>query len=255
MIELLLFVTGIVTGVMNAIAGGGGLITFPVLMATGMPALTANATNNIAVLPGQIASVYSYRKYLHRIRKRYIFLVIPCTIGALLGAYILRTTETESFEKLVPGLMGFAVVLFAFQPLLHQHLHQFMHTTKKHVNKWQPIFILSMAIMPIAIYGGFFGAGFGFIMLAFLGFTKMHHMHEMNALKNLMGICILISSIIVLFSSGLISWRSGLIVASGNLLGGYFGASLAQKIPSHSIRIIVIVIGTLAAGYLAFKAY
>ena len=195
MYELLLFCTGIITGIMNAIAGGGGLLTFPILLATGMPALAANATNNISVLPGQFASIYSYRKYLMRIPKRYTLLAIPCFIGAVIGALILRNTASDNFEKLVPGLIAFAVVMFIFQPFLHQHLNVSLHGPKKQRNRWQSLFLLSLAMMPISIYGGYFGAGFGFIMLAFLGFTKLNHMHEINALKNLMSICTLFGSI------------------------------------------------------------
>ena len=240
---------------MNAIAGGGGLLVFPALLATGMPAPVANATNNIAVLPGQITSVIAYRKYLKRVPRTYILLTIPCLIGAVIGAIILRSTASENFDKLVPGLIGFAVVLFIFQPFLHQHIDQHLHGPKKQRSRWQPLFLLALAILPISIYGGFFGAGFGFIMLAFLGFTKVTHMHEMNALKNLMGICILIASIAVLFSSGLIDWKAGAILALGNVIGGYSGARVAQRVSSHSIRIVVIVIGVCAATYLGFREY
>ena len=110
-------------------------------------------------------------------------------------------------------------------------------------------------MFPLSIYGGYFGAGFGFIMLAFLGFTKIHEIHQMNALKNLMAVCIAAASIVCLFSAHLINWRQGLVMGSGNLIGGYVGALGAQKFSSHAIRIIVIIIGVSTAVYLVVRNY
>lgn len=251
--ELLLFLVGIVVGIMNAIAGGGTLIGFPVLLATGMPALVASATSSISILPGQFSSAYGYRKYVRRIPRAYLLLAIPCVIGGGIGATILRNTPPAHFEKLVPGLIVFAVVLFIFQPFLHGHVHRHMHGPTKHRQKIQPVLLLMAAMFPLSIYGGYFGAGFGFIMLAFLGFTKIHEIHQMNALKNLMAICIVVASIAALFSAHLIDWEQGLVMGSGNLIGGYVGARGAQRFSSHAIRIVVIVIGVSTAAYLVFR--
>ncbi len=253
--ELLLFAVGIIVGIMNAIAGGGMLIGFPVLLATGTPALIASATTSIIVLPGQISSVYGYRKYLRRIPRSYLILAIPCTIGGGIGALILRNTPSSNFEELVPGLIVFAIVLFIFQPFLHQHVHYHMHGPAKHRRRLQPVLLLAAAMFPLSIYGGYFGAGFGFIMLAFLGFTKLHEIHQMNVLKNLMVICIASASIICLLDSGLIDWKQGMVMGIGNLIGGYVGARGAQKFSSHAIRIIVIVIGVSMAIYLIARDY
>ncbi len=253
--EIILFLVGIVVGAMNAIAGGGMLLGFPVLLATGMPALVANATSNIIILPGQISSAYGYRKYLRRIPPKYLLLAIPCTIGALIGSYILRHTSFDHFEKLVPGLIIFAIALFTFQPFLHQHVHRHLHGPIKHRQRLQPLLLIGLALLPLSIYGGYFGAGFGFIMLAFLGFTKLHEIHQMNALKNVMAICIAAASIAVLFSAHLIDWRYGLFMAAGNLVGGYAGAVGAQKVSSHAIRIAVITMGVCTATYLLFRSY
>ncbi len=114
--ELILFLVGIIVGIMNAIAGGGLLLGFPVLLATGMPALVANATGNFVVLPGLITSAFGYRKYLRKVPPQYLLLAIPCAIGTATGAIILRHTSFDNFQNLVPGLILFAVVLFIFQP-------------------------------------------------------------------------------------------------------------------------------------------
>lgn len=255
MTELILFLVGIVVGAMNAIAGGGTLVGFPVLLAVGVPPLIANATSSIIVLPGQISSAYAYRKYIKQLPKRYLVLIIPCAIGAAIGTIILRTTSPVNFEKLVPGLIIFAVALFAYQPFLHRMVRKHLHGTVKHRRSIRPLVILCIAMFPLAIYGGYFGAGMGFIMLAFLGFTRLHEVHQINALKNLMAACVVIVSIIFLLGAHLIDWKHGLIMGGGNLIGGYVGARGAQRFSSHGIRIIVIVIGVSTAAYLVFRSY
>lgn len=255
LIDITLFLTGIVVGIMNAIAGGGMLIGFPILLVLGMPALVANATSNIIVLPGQIASAYGYRKHLRQIPRSYLYLAIPCLIGAAIGAIILRNTSYSGFEHLVPGLIIFAVVLFIFQPFLHHHIHRHLHGPKSHRKSLKPLIPIGLAMFPLAIYGGYFGAGLGFIMLALLGFTKLHEIHQMNALKNLMAVCIALVSLICLANSGLIAWQHGVIMAAGTTIGGYYGAVGAQKFSSHAIRITVIIVGVCTASYLVFQTY
>ena len=252
LIDLLLLLTGIVVGTMNAIAGGGMLLGFPILLAIGVPALVANATSNIIILPGQLASAYGYRAYLKKVPRVYLWLLPPCAVGAAVGALILRNTSSNSFEQLVPGLILFAVVLFTFQPLLHFHVHKQLKT-KKVDNR--PLLIIGLALLPLSVYGGYFGAGFGFVMLAFLGFTNLHDVHKMNALKNLAASTMAVVSIICLFSADLIDWRHGTVMAVGTTIGGYFGSRLAQRIPSHTIRVVVITIGLITASYLFLRQY
>lgn len=250
--DLLLFLAGLVVGAMNAIAGGGMLIGFPVLLAAGLPALAANITSNIVVLPGTLSSAWGYRKYLRKVPARYLLLMIPCLLGATIGALILRNTEPSQFEHLVPSLVLFAVILFALQPYIHFHLHRHMKARSRNLLS---LFWISIALLPVAIYGGYFGAGAGFIMLAFLGFTKLHEIHQMNGLKNLGGTCITLMSVVCLYGTHLINWHYGLVMAAGGTVGGYYGAVLTQKVSSHTIRILVIVIGLATATYLGLRNY
>ncbi len=254
--DILLFLVGIVVGVMNAIAGGGTLIAFPVLLALGISPLTANATTCIIVLPGNISSAIGYRKFLKRVPRQYLLLLIPAIIGSAIGAVALRRTSFTNFENYVPGLILFAAILFAFQPLLYKVIHEHIHGPKYKRNSLKPIMITALAVFPLSIYGGYFGAGFGFIMLAFLGFTGLHnHIHRMNALKNIITVCIASTSLIVLYSSHLIDWRQGLVMGGGNLIGGYYGAVGAQKISSQVLRYIVVIIGIGTAIYLGIRSY
>jgi uncharacterized protein len=250
--DILLLSVGVLIGGMNAIAGGGMLVGFPVLLAIGVPAIVANATLNIINLPGQMASAYGYRKYLRKVPLIYTWLLLPLAIGAFFGSLILRNTAFDSFERLVPGLILFAVVLFAFQPLLHFHFNS--HMKRKPVDN-RPLIYIGLALLPLSIYGGYFGAGFGFVVLAFLGFTKIHDVHKMNALKNVAASVMAFVSIIVLFGADLIDWRHGLVMAAGATIGGYFGSRLALKISSHTIRLIVISIGLVTATYLFLRQY
>jgi uncharacterized protein len=250
--DLILFLVGIIVGSMNAIAGGGMLLGFPVLLAFGMSPLAANVTSNIVIMPGSLSSVYGYRKYLRKVHYRYFLLIIPCVIGAAIGATILRHTPSDRFQQIVPALVGFAVILFAFQPLMRLHLHRHVRGIPKGLGS---LLIISIALLPAAIYGGYFGAGFGFVMLAFLGFTRLHEVHKMTGLKNVATSCIAFTSLIFLYGTGLIDWHLGLVMAAGCVVGGYYGSILTQKISSRSLRMAVVLIGVTTAAYLAFRTY
>jgi uncharacterized membrane protein YfcA len=256
--DIFLVIAGFIAGVMNAIAGGGTLVAFPIMLAVGMPPLIANATNNLAVLPGNIGACFSYRRYLRKVPRIYLLLIVPVSFGAAIGAILLRHTSFKDFDSFIPILILFAVVLFAFQPFLYNRLQHHLknrHKKKTSSNR-KSLLIISLAIIPFAIYGGYFGAGLGFIMLAFLGFTKLHdHIHRINALKCWLTICTSLVSLILLANSHLINWNEGAIMAGGNLVGGLFGAHISQKVSSHSLRIIVIVIGISTATYLFFRSY
>lgn len=248
--EILLFFTGIVVGTMNAIAGGGGLVGFPVLLAVGLPALVANATSFVASLPGQISSAYGYRLYLAKVPKIYLLLLIPCALGAAIGAHLLRSTSFGEFERLVPFLVLLSVLIFALQPFLHFHLMQHLRSRHKSAIK---LILLGLALFVMNIYGGYFGVGLGFAILALIGFTSIHEIHTMNGMKNVAATVTVSVAIASVYSAHIIHWRFGLAVAAGNLLGGYGGARIAQKVPSHTIRVIVIAIGLGAAGYLLYR--
>ena len=250
--DILLLLAGLLVGVMNAIAGGGMLLGFPVLLAAGLPALVANGTGNIVVLPGQLASAFGYRKYLRKTPKKYAWLLVPWILGSIFGTTLLRHTSGSTFERYVPGLILFAVLLFAFQPVLHHYLHKHIKTHSKRI---KPLVLIGFALLPVAVYGGYFGAGVGFIMLAFLGFTKIHDAHQMNAMKNVAATFSCAASIAVLASGAYINWRYGICMGIGSAIGGYYGSRFAQRISSHSIRLVVIAIGVITATYLALRSY
>lgn len=248
--DILLLLVGIAVGVMNAIAGGGMLIGFPVMVALGVPPLTANVTANVINPPGMLVAIGEYRSYLRRVPWRYAYLLIPIALGATAGALTLRYTSPENFEVIVPWLVLFGIVLFAFQPIIHIRLHHHMHF--KHTGLW-PLFFISLGILPVAFYGGYFGAGFGFMMLAFLGLGKVHEIHMLNAMKNVASVLVCVICLIVLRSGGFIDWHVALIMGIGTCAGGYLGANVAKKVPARWLRLVIIIIGFAAAINLAFN--
>jgi hypothetical protein len=249
--DLVVLVAGFLVGVINAIGGGGMLIGFPVLLLFGMPALAANATANVIVLSGQITSSFGYRKYIKVLPKSYLWLILPTAVGAAIGAYILRRTSNSSFELIAPILIIIAVLLFAYQPYIHARIYRQAGVERKYSGPKLWVFI---AIFPLAIYGGYFGAGFGLVMLAILSLTRLTNIHEMNGLKNLTAIAISGVSILVLYSSHLINWRYALAMGVGTAIGGYVGARAAQRFSFKAIRIFVVIIGLITAVYLSALA-
>ena len=250
--DIIFLLVGLIVGAMNAIAGGGMLVGFPVLIALGISPLVANATGGVITAPGQLGSAIGYWKYLRKVPLRYAWLLIPVVLGAICGATTLRHTSAERFAHIVPVLVLFGVALFAFQPLMHFHLHKQLQGRYKTI---LPLVILGIAIVPLSFYGGYFGAGYGFIMLAFLGFTNLPDAHMINAMKNVSAIFLSTTTIICLLCTHLIDWRVGLIMGTGSTIGGFLGARGAQKVSGHWLRICIVAIGLIAVVYLGFQEY
>ncbi|HUB93769.1 MAG TPA: sulfite exporter TauE/SafE family protein [Verrucomicrobiae bacterium] len=250
--DIILLVAGFIVGGMNAIAGGGMLIGFPVLIALGVPALYANATANIVTLPGQLASAFGYRHYIRRVPRRYALLILPVIVGAIGGAITLRHTSAGKFADMVPVLLLFGIILFTIQPVLHFHLHEHV---KGRRTAWWPMVLLGLATIPLSFYGGYFGAGYGFMMLAFLGLTNMPDAHMMNGMKNVAATFVAATSIVCLYSAHFIHWHTGLVMAAGSLIGGYTGARYAVTLSSQRLRLAIIALGAVAIIYLALRVY
>ena len=250
--DIVLLLAGFIVGTMNAIAGGGMLVGFPVLVGLGVPPLLANVTGAIITLPGQLASAYGYRKYIRRVPLRYALLLVPSVLGTAAGALTLRHTPEQAFANIVPILVLLGVALFTFQPLMHFHLHS--QITGK-ARTWLPIIIIGFAMLPLSFYGGYFGAGYGFMMLAFLGLTNLQDTHMMNGMKNIAATSVSATSIACLYSSHLIQWRTGLVMAVGSTIGGYIGARYVQKVSGQWLRISIIIIGMGAVICLGIREY
>jgi len=246
-------VVGAIAGAVNAVAGGGSLILFPVLLSQGLAAITANATMILVVQPGTISSAYGYRKHLRKLPIGYYLLLAPCLAGGFVGATILVKTSNVDFEHIVPYFMAFALLLLLFQSQVHHWIYTNRRVALKKRHHATLLLIVAAAFFTISLYGGYFGAGFGIIALAFLGLTKLTDIQQMNGLKNLAGVCIGISGGGYFIEHGLIDWRILPLFAAGNLFGGYFGATYSSKLHTRTLRIGIVIIGTIITAALFYK--
>lgn len=241
---LLLLGAGIIGGMINAIAGGGGIIMYPALLASGLPPIVANATASLVVWPGSVTSAYGYRKELKTVPRSFLWLALPCLIGSIIGAMILVRTDPATFENIAPWLVLSAVLLLATQSRLHRWLST---QSKKRKIHWHTMPLIYAVVFPLAIYGGYFGVGFGLMMLAVLGFSGLKNVHQMNGVKNLCGISMSVVATIYFSRAGLINYSSGLIMAAGTAIGGLSGAKFAHKVSTHLVHDLTVVIGLIIA--------
>lgn len=245
MIETALVVTGIIAGMCNAVAGGGILFVFPVLLMAGLQPLAAAMTCSFAGWPGAFMSAIGYRKDIKKVPTNYFWLVIPAIMGAAVGSYALMHTSHETFKVVLPWLILASVALFAFQPQLHHHIHR-----PAHLRKTSPFLLLATLILPVSIYAGYFGAGFGFILLAILGFTKLKNVYQISGMKNVMTAFISLSCAIIYSTSGLIAWHLVLYAMVGSLIGGFIGSRMAHRISPHATRTVVVTMGIFVVSVL-----
>jgi uncharacterized membrane protein YfcA len=248
-----LFVAGLFAGLVNSVAGGGALLVYPLLLSLGLPPIVANATSTITVWPGALSSAFGYRKYLKKLPKPYYWLLVPSVIGGIIGAIILRDSSNQNFAAIVPWLIMLGVVMIALQPRINSWL---MHGKKKSRKvSALNIIIVSIPVFGMAIYGGYFGAGFGIIMLAILGFTRIGDIHQMNGLKNLSGAFINLTASIYFVHYGLVHWKFVPFLLLGTISGGFIGATYSDRLPTHAIRKIIIISGVIVSIYLFYKFY
>src|SRR5712691_6449116 len=239
--SFIVFVAAFAAGVVNSIAGGGTLISFPTLVWLGRNAILANATNAAALWPGSFAGMVGFRQDLAKVRRWLLLLTIPSLVGGGAGAILLLHTSTRTFEQLVPWLILGATLLLAFQEMITRRLNLVARAHEKPTAGWVMFVFLFQFL--VGIYGGYFGAGMGILMLAALGLIGLTDLHQMNGLKNLLAICINGVAAIWFAVSGAIVWRDAIVMALAGIAGGYTGAKLAGKLGRGFVRGALIVIG------------
>ncbi|MGQ0540047.1 MAG: sulfite exporter TauE/SafE family protein [Gemmatimonadaceae bacterium] len=232
----------------NSIAGGGTLLTFPALLGLGVPPLTANATSTVALWPGALASMLGYRSELTgalAFAKRW---AVPSLLGGLAGAGLLLITPAERFDAIVPWLVIGATGLFVLQqPVMRAlRLESAPETTERTTHDAAagraPLGVLVFQFA-IAVYGGYFGAGIGILMLAALGLLGFRNIHRMNGLKNWGGLCINAAAAVTFALSSLVDWPIALTMALGAISGGYVGSRAAQRVSQKLVRQAIALIG------------
>lgn len=235
-------------GAVNSIAGGGTLLTFPSLLGLGIPALVANATSTVALLPASGAAIWGYREALAGAHQWIARFAIPSFLGGLLGALLLLVTPADRFDALVPWLVLGATTLFVLQRPIARALRRARPAEHEPAPAAEeaapPPSLVGLAFqLVVGVYGGYFGAGIGILMLAALGFLGFTNIHRMNGLKNWGAFCINGVAAIAFAVSGIVDWPVAAAMAVGSTLGGYAGSRLAQRVPQARVRQAVVAIG------------
>ena len=237
---VLLFAVAFVAGMINSIAGGGTLITFPTLIWLGLDAKEANATSTFALWPGLIGGLYGFRRDMENSRPLLIRLGLTSLVGGALGALLLIWTPSPTFARLVPFLIFFATILFMAQEPISKWMHLDAMPDAPRKGWWTGAIIFQFCA---AIYGGYFGAGNGILMLSALGLLGISDIHRANGLKNFLGLTLNSAAIVAFAFSGLVHWPHALVMAVGAILGGYYGAAIARRLGRTFVRRAVVVIG------------
>jgi len=253
MTELLLLVAGLVGGMVNSLAGGGSFIVFPALLFAGVPPVLANASNTYAALPGYLSGAVGFRKDIAPHRKLLLAYSIIALIFGYLGAELLLVVSDEQFSLVVPWLMLFAILLFAFGA----QLNAFMRARageRRGMQAAGAVLILAF-LAAVCLYGGFFNAGLGILLLAFLATAGLTNIHAMNGLKLWISSLVAIVAVLRFALSGSIDWYYGSIALIGVTVGGYLAARFAYLIPTAVLRAAVLIYGIGMTGYFFWAAY
>ena len=241
---LFLVVSAVGAGILNALAGGGTLLTYPALLAAGVTPVAANATSTVALVPGSLSAGWGYRKALGDYSGRVlVFLTVPTLLGGLVGAWLVTVAGDTLFSRIVPVLILGATFLFIVQEPFRRWRERRTPGREGRslgdVNLWT----LGMAQLLVSIYGGFFGAGIGILMLAELGLVGLNNIHQMNGLKNFGAFSINCIAALYFALGQHVRWPLAAVMAVGAIVGGSGGAWLAQRIGQQTVRAIVVVTG------------
>jgi len=248
---ILLFAAAFGAGTINAVAGGGTLLSFPALISIGLDPKIANATSTIALWPGLAGSLLGYRRELHAGRAFMVRLGLVSLAGGILGTFLLIKTPSATFARLVPFLILFATLLFTLQEPVSRWMKSRSTPESDSGSRW---WIPAVTIQFLAAtYGAYFGAGNGILILAALGLLGISDIHVANGLKIFLAICLNVVAIIGFIFAGLIAWPPALVMAIGSVAGGYFGASVARRLNRTLVRGLVILIGFAIGILMLFR--
>ncbi len=252
----IIFIAGIVASAINSVAGGGSLISFPTLISLGIPGmseLAANATNSVGLWPGALSSAFGFHNVFARTRRYFLPLLLPTVVGSVSGAWLLVHTDDKTFKIAVPILILLATMLLAFQPRIKK-LASVQHG---HKSIWVGIVLQFL----VAIYGGYFGAGMGIMMLAAFALFMDANIHELNAVKAWLGlvinfvasIAIILQGIYLQNASARVLPLEGCALAAGAVIGGFAAARFSQKVDSEKLRKAIVVLGFIMVVWFTYR--
>lgn len=250
---LSLFTAGFLGGVLNSIAGGGSFITFPALLFFGVPPISANATNTFASCAGYLSGAFAFRKDLYAHKRELPFILLVSLAGGIAGAWLLLQTPESVFRVIIPWLLLFATLLFIFGGKLNSTLKNFAlyHQHASIIGR----LLLVLLLLGICIYGGFFNAGLGIIVLSYLALAGYSNINTMNGLKLLVSSAISLIAIVLFIYRGVIAWQEGMSVLLGTLVGGYVAAHISRKLSQKHIRSFIITVSCVITFYFFIDTY
>ena len=255
----ILFAAAMAAGATNALAGGGTFFSFPALMALGVPPLLSNATNTVCVTPGHALAAIVYKREIARAPRRIIACTIAASIGAVAGAWLLTVTDAHTFSTLVPWLLLVATLTFAFGPALQKWIKRF-GAQAPHAGAGDPNTVGNNPTSWIgyalaSIYGGYFGAGQGIVLMTVVTLSGVEDVQEANAIKNAVATFVSLVAVIVLALRGLILWKFGLLMIAGALIGGFAGGKLAKVLSKGILRTFVLTIAVFLTVVYFWRTY
>ncbi len=243
---LALALAGFAAGSLNAIAGGGTNLSFPALLWLGLPPVVANATSAVALWPGSLAGAWGFRGALRRARPRWLWLLVPSVVGGAAGALLLVALPSQVFAGVAPWLVLASTLLFAANTVRRHRLGEAVAAPP--VVAHRSLVLGALVQLLIAVYGGYFGAGIGILMLASLGLSGVHDLAVANGLKSLFAAGINGAAIVYFIASGAVDWPTVPVMALGAVAGGWSGARVAQRLPPLVLRWTIVAIGLLMAA-------
>ncbi|NKY56105.1 sulfite exporter TauE/SafE family protein [Nocardia flavorosea] len=247
---LAVFAAGIAAGGINAVVGSGTLITFPVLLAVGLPPVTANVSNTVGLVPGSLSGVIGYRRELSGQRARLLRYGSASLLGAAVGAVLLLNLPEDAFVAIVPVLIIAALVLVVMQPRLSAWVRERQRDKESTSAHGGPI--LLAAIFATGIYGGYFGAAQGVLLVGLLGVFVQDELQRLNAVKNVLALLANALAAAVFIAVAEIDWRVVALIAAGSILGGQIGARVGRRLSPNVLRAVIVVVGTIAVIRLIF---
>lgn len=244
---MVLVIVGAVASGINAVAGGGSLISFPTLIGMGLVEKVANATNSVGLWPGSLTGGLGFKNLIDKTKHYLKALFVPTLLGSAVGAILLLNTSNEFFKRVIPFLVLTAACLLLFQPKVKEFVQ------KRH-DKLPTSYGLILQFF-VSVYGGYFGAGMGIMMLAAFALYMDGTIHELNAVKNWLGLIINFTCSMVFLSQGLIVLWPAVFLTIGALIGGFAAARLSQKVNPEKLRLVIAIYGIGMAGFFAYRAF
>ncbi len=251
--ELLLVLAGLGAGVVNGAAGGGTLISFPALLAVGYPALTANVTSTVGIWPGYLGGVAGFRQEVGQQRHQLRRLAATVVGGAALGGVLLLTTPSGDFRSLAPYLLFFSCLLFGAQPWLASRLGAVAGRGQVGGGDGAGrarLVLLHGGCFVAAVYGSYFGAGLGVVLLAVLGLATSEPLARVNGLRSVLSLIVNTVALIIFVAHAHVAWGAAGLMDGSALVGGYTGARVARRVPTVVLRAVIVVVGLVTAIYL-----